>query len=193
MQKNWQKKLPLQLTGFRIFLTLPVCLLIVRDNYTSNLFATLLFILASITDYFDGYYARKYNAISVMGQYLDPVADKILVTSVLVILAHQQLISPWLVIIIAARDNFIGALRSVAAVSQMIIAAKQTGKWKAAIHMVGIPMLTLETVPWTGWDVTWIGTALLWLSVPLSLISGWDYFRAYLESSSRAEALGRKA
>jgi len=182
---SWQKKLPLMLTIFRIFLTLPVCLLINKDQYTMNIVAALLFILASITDYFDGYYARKYQAISIIGQYMDPVADKILVTSVLVILAHQQLVSPWLVIIIAARDNFIGALRSAAAASQMVIAAKQTGKWKAAILMVGLPLLIAEKIPYFDWNVVWIGTTLLWISVPLSLISGWQYLMAYLESSNR--------
>lgn len=181
----WQKKLPLMLTIFRIFLTLPVCLLINKDQYTMNILAALLFIIASITDYFDGYYARKYQAISIIGQYMDPVADKILVTSVLVILAHQQLVSPWLVIIIAARDNFIGALRSAAAASQMVIAAKQTGKWKAAILMVGLPLLIAEKIPFFDWNVVWLGTTLLWISVPLSLISGWQYLMAYLESSNR--------
>lgn len=187
---SWQKKLPLILTLFRIFLTLPVCLLIHRGQPTLNLIAAVLFIIASITDYFDGYYARKYNAVSIIGQYMDPVADKILVTSVLVILAHQQVVSPWLVVIIAARDNFIGALRSAAAASQMIIAAKQTGKWKAAILMVGLPLLIAEDIPFLNWNAVALGTALLWISVPLSLISGWDYLRAYLETSSRAANRG---
>lgn len=187
---SWQKKLPLFLTLFRIFLTLPVCLLIHRGEGFLNLIAALLFILASITDYFDGYYARKFNAISIIGQYLDPVADKILVTSVMVILAHQQVISPWLVVIIAARDNFIGALRSAAAASQMIIAAKQTGKWKAAILMVGLPLLIAEQIPFLGWNAVPLGTALLWISVPLSLISGWDYLRAYYETSYKSSARG---
>ena len=179
---HWKKKLGMSFTLARIILTVPVCLLLIFGPDFDGL-ATIVFILAAVTDYVDGFFARRYKAITVMGQYLDPVADKILVTSVLVVLAYLHRLSPWLCIIIAARDNFIGALRSAAAAENLIIAAKPTGKWKTAVMMTGLPLAILAKVPSTNIDLINFGAILLWLSVPLSLISGWEYWMAYLRSA----------
>ena len=76
----------------------------------------------SITDYYDGYFARKYNAISNMGKFMDPVADKILVSSTLVMLLFLNRIDPYMVILILTRDTYIGGLRAIAAADQFVIA-----------------------------------------------------------------------
>lgn len=147
-----------------------------------NIVAAGLFMLGSVTDYFDGYYARKYNAVSNFGKFMDPIADKILVTSVLAMLLSLGKIDAWMVIIILARDNFIGGIRSVAAADQIIIAAKPAGKWKTAMQMVAIPIVIIGNMdPYVPY-LDKIGYGVLWVSVILSITSGIEYYLGYLKS-----------
>ena len=184
--KTWQKNLPMQITLFRIFLVPVILIGMAQDTLGARLVAAFLFILASISDYFDGYYARKFKAVSNMGKFMDPIADKILVTSILVALIPSGLIDPWMVIIILSRDTLIGGIRSVAAADQIIIAAKNSGKWKTALQMVAIPAMIIGT-DFAGIPIVKIGFWVLWLSVILSVTSGieygWGYFRAKRSSA----------
>ena len=185
--KTWQQKLPMMITNVRIALVAPVLLGMWLDTLPWRIVAALLFIAASITDYFDGYYARKYNAVSNMGKFMDPIADKILVTSVLVALIPSGRIDPWMVIIILARDTFIGGLRSVAAADQIIIDAKPTGKWKTALQMVAIPAMIIGE---NFWDIPFvkIGFWALWVSVVLSITSGFEYAMGYFAGKRKLRA-----
>ncbi len=151
------------------------------ESLMFNVAAALLFMLASITDYYDGYFARKFQAVSTMGKFMDPIADKILVTSILVMLATLQKIDPVMVILILARDNFIGGLRSAAAADQIIIDAKPTGKWKTALQMVAIPAVIIDQ-RFMGVPFEKVGYWFLWISVILSLTSGLQYFWGYLSA-----------
>jgi CDP-diacylglycerol--glycerol-3-phosphate 3-phosphatidyltransferase len=146
--------------------------------------ASGLFILASITDWLDGYYARKFNAASTMGKLMDPIADKILVASALIMLIPSERVSPILVLLLLARDILIGGIRAVAAADSVIIDAKATGKWKTGLQMVSIPALLIGT-PVLGLPLLEIGRILLWTSVILSLISGVQYVRLYNQSRQR--------
>jgi CDP-diacylglycerol--glycerol-3-phosphate 3-phosphatidyltransferase len=121
---------------------------LIPDQIWMNVTAALLFMAASVTDYFDGFYARKYNAVSNMGKFMDPIADKVLVTSILVMLSAAQKIDPLMVIVILARDTLIGGLRSVAAADGIVIDAKSAGKWKTALQMVAIPAVMIEDILW---------------------------------------------
>lgn len=165
----------------RIF-TVPI---IVAFLYPNELFyntiAAVLFILSSITDYYDGYFARKFNATSNMGKFMDPIADKILVTSILVMLVPSFRIDPLMVIIILARDTFIGGIRSVAAADGIIIDAKPTGKWKTALQMIAIPAVMIDQEAY-GIPFEKIGYWVLWISVILSVTSGCQYYWGYLKS-----------
>lgn len=168
----------------RIFATLPVAvLLLYRDSYPDlylDWLAVVLFIAASITDYYDGYFARKYNAVTNLGKFLDPVADKILVMAILVILLQQHKIDPWMVILFLTRDTLVGGIRAAASADGLVIPAQTTGKWKAALQMIAVPfMMVNEIHPY--FPNLKIGYGLLWFSVLLSLISGWDYFKLYLD------------
>lgn len=147
-----------------------------------NIVASVLFILASITDYYDGYFARKYNAVSNMGKFMDPIADKILVTSVLAMLLFQGKVDPLMVIIILARDNFISGIRSVAAADQVVIAAKAAGKWKTAMQMIAIPIVIIGNIDPIIPYFDKVGYAVLWISVVLSVTSGLEYYTVYLKS-----------
>ncbi len=170
--------LPLYLTLARIVLVLPICLLMTLDTSWARVLATLLFIVASITDYYDGYYARKLNAVSNLGKFLDPVADKILVSSVLILLLVQRAIDPWMVMLFVARDTIVGGVRAAASADGVVIDAQTTGKWKAALQMIAIPFLILNDLH-KDFPNRNIGYGLLWLSVLLSLKSGFDYCWIY--------------
>jgi CDP-diacylglycerol--glycerol-3-phosphate 3-phosphatidyltransferase len=169
-------------------LIVPVILFFMLPNQLlGNVLSAVLFMLASVTDYYDGYFARKYQAVSSMGKFMDPIADKILVTSILVMLVYSYRIEPLMVIIILARDNFIGGLRSVAAADQIIIDAKPAGKWKTALQMVAIPAVIIDQ-QWLGIPFEKIGYWVLWVSVILSVTSGVEYYLGYLKAKKALKA-----
>ncbi len=174
-------KLPLYLTLSRIVLVVPTALFLYLDSDLGRCLSALTFIVASITDYYDGYYARKLNAVSNLGKFLDPVADKILVTSVLILLLQRNIVDPWMIILFIARDTIIGGVRAAAAADGVVIDAQSTGKWKAALQMIAIPLLLLNDLH-PSFPNKQIGYGLLWLSVLLSLKSGYDYCDAYFIS-----------
>ena len=177
MTKNWSQQLPMYATYSRIVLA-PCLMLVLYLNFKySGLVATILFVVASLTDWLDGYWARKYNAESPMGKFMDPIADKIIVLAALIMLLYKNDVDPIMVFILLARDIFIGGIRAVAATNQVVIAAKPFGKWKTAIQMVAIPCMFINeifTLPLGLW-----GYWALWVSVILSLISGVEYTWGY--------------
>lgn len=185
---NWKKKLPLWITLARIALVPVIVALMAVQSKQWNIFAAVMFIVASISDYYDGYFARKYDAVTNMGKFMDPIADKILVTSILVMLIPLDRIDPYMVIVILTRDTLISGLRSVAAADQIIIAAQPTGKWKTALQMVAIPAVIIGE-KWAGVPFDQIGRWVLWVSTILSVTSGVQYVLGYLKAkpkSSRA-------
>ncbi len=188
MNTEWQQRLPMRLTLLRIFLAVPACFALSMSGFWWNLSAAVLFIVASITDYYDGYFARKYNATTNMGKFMDPIADKILVTSILTLLIVQNKIDPFLVIILTARDTYIGGIRAVAAADGVVIAAKTAGKWKTALQMTAIPATIIGHLPFLPGPVGLlgqIGYSLLWISTILSMTSGVQYELAYREACRR--------
>ena len=175
-------KLPLYLTASRIFLVLPTALFLYIGNDVGRWLAAICFIIASITDYYDGYYARKLNSVTNLGKFFDPVADKILVSSILILLLQSGKVDPWMVILFVARDTIIGGVRAVAAADGIVIAAQSAGKWKAALQMIAIPMLLLNDLH-PNIPNNKLGYGLLWLSVLLSVKSGIDYCVAYFKGA----------
>jgi CDP-diacylglycerol--glycerol-3-phosphate 3-phosphatidyltransferase len=178
----WKKKLPMWVTLSRIFMVPVILLAMVPNTFSWNLVAAGLFILSSITDYYDGYFARKFNAVSNMGKFMDPVADKILVSSILVMMAYAHKIDPWMVVVILGRDNFISGIRAVAAADGIVIDAKSAGKWKTALQMGAIPGSMIGEIPGYLPYLDKIAYGLLWISVVLSITSGAEYFFAYMKS-----------
>lgn len=166
----------------RIFMVPFILGLMIPNTFWWNVASAVLFIIVSITDYFDGYYARKFHAVSNMGKFMDPVADKILVSSILLVMAYYQKIDPWMVVVILARDNFISGIRSVAAADGVVIAAKPAGKWKTALQMGAIPGSMIGEIPGYLPYLDKIAYGLLWVSVVLSITSGAEYFFAYMKN-----------
>ncbi|SES77050.1 CDP-diacylglycerol--glycerol-3-phosphate 3-phosphatidyltransferase [Oceanobacillus limi] len=137
--------------------------------------AAILFIFASATDWVDGYYARKYNLVTNLGKFLDPLADKLLVSAALILLVEMGLAPAWVVIIIISREFAVTGLRLVAAGEGIVLAAGNMGKLKTATQMVGIAALLLHNFPFS-----FIGfpfaTIMLYIALFFTILSGVDYF-----------------
>lgn len=176
----WKKQLPLWTTLLRIF-AVPVLMGIILSQIPSwNWWSAGVFIVASISDWLDGYWARKFNAESDLGKLLDPIADKFLVSSVLILLIPLGRIEAVLVLLLLNRDILINGLRSFAASKNQIIAAGSLGKWKTGVQMVALPAI-LVYEPLLGLPLPQIGYWGLWLSLILSLYSGFQYTWAFLQ------------
>ena len=113
-----------------------------------DVLATVLFVVAAVTDWLDGYLARKWNQTSAFGAFLDPVADKLLVAACLIVLVHDQRVHGLIALIIIGREITISALREwMASIgARTAVAVNQLGKWKTAVQMVALPMLLFNGV-----------------------------------------------
>lgn len=144
--------------------------------------ALTIFIVASITDYFDGYLARKWQQGSAIGRMLDPIADKLLVSVALLLLAAEGTIagwSLWAAIIILCREILVSGLREYLAAVKVSVPVSQLAKWKTALQLIAIGFLLAgpagdKIVPF----VSETGIVLLWVSALITLYTGWDYFRS---------------
>jgi len=140
-----------------------------------NYIAAFIFVLASATDFFDGYIARTFNQVTVLGSILDPLADKMLTLAGFLGLMILGSASPWAIFLILTRELFITGLR-VSAVSQGLdISASWMGKVKTVVQMVAIGFLLMK---WPG------GEFLLWFAVVLTLYSGYEYVRDFFKNTS---------
>ncbi len=137
--------------------------------------AAIIFIVASCTDWIDGYYARKLNMVTNLGKFLDPLADKLLVTAAFVGLVELDLAPAWMIILILSREFAVTGLRLIAAGDGDVIAASNLGKLKTWIQIIAIAALLLHNVPFTGLSLPF-ATIALWAAVIITVFSGWDYF-----------------
>jgi len=163
-----------QLTMGRVFLIpLFVAAFYLPDTY-SYYMSTLIFGIAAFTDWLDGYLARSRNEITAFGRFLDPVADKLLVASALVLLVSDDRAPAILAIIIIGREIAIGALREWLAERSSIVKVSILGKWKTLIQMFAIGALLIHNTLF-GLNFHWLGTVLLWMAAILTLWSGYEY------------------
>lgn len=166
--------LPNKLTLFRVIL-IPFFVFFLLAPYFEgygNYIAVAIFIVASITDFLDGKIARKYHLVTNFGKFMDPLADKLLVSSALICLVALNKIPAWIVIVIIAREFIISGFRLVAADNGVVIAASYWGKFKTAFQMVTVIVLILN-IPGEVFAV--IGTVLIYISLVLTIISLIDY------------------
>lgn len=190
VQEFWN--LPNILTLGRIVL-IPVFVWLTSDaDPFSSLLAAAVFAVASITDVIDGYLARRWNLITVVGKFMDPLADKLIAMAALVMMVRLGRISAWVVIVLLAREFIVSGLRTIAASEGMVIAAGQEGKWKTSLQLVGIISLCIhyEHVVDVGLyaapvDFNKVGQLLVYLSGAFSVWSAVVYFRAFLSMLAR--------
>ena len=164
-------------------------------NGEQEILASVLFILASITDGLDGYLARKRAQITTMGMLLDPIADKIMVTGALIALVayNPQVVKVWIVVVIIAREFLISGLRSIASSEGFTIQASDLGKLKTVVQIVCV-VSALLAHRWYEWKffgvlvipVLWIAVAAIYFTVLVSTISAIDYFVGFWKQIDRA-------
>jgi CDP-diacylglycerol--glycerol-3-phosphate 3-phosphatidyltransferase len=175
----WKKQIPMWLTFSRMVVCPFFVILLHQREPIWSWIAAGLFLVSSSTDFLDGYYARKFNAISNFGKFMDPIADKILVASVLIMLIPSGKVEPLLVLLLLARDILIGGIRAIAAADSIVIDAKAAGKWKTGLQMLSIPAILIGDDSATI-AIYRFGHALLWISVSLSMLSGYQYINLYI-------------
>src|SRR5439155_23476621 len=144
--------------------------------------AMALFVTAALSDLLDGWLARRYGQVSVVGAFLDPLADKLMVMAVMVMLIPLGRISAWLVAVLLAREFVITGLRGIASAEGIIISASSGGKYKTAYQMSALSLLILHH-PTLDIDVHLVGTWLMYLSTAISVGSGWQYCREFYQVS----------
>lgn len=172
--------LPTALTLSRIVL-IPVFLYVTPVN---NIVGLMIFIVAALTDTFDGYLARRTGQITKFGIIMDPIADKILVIAALILLVDMARVSIWAAVIIIAREFIITGLRVVALSKDIIIAAELGGKLKTTTQMAAIVCLIIGWREVFGIDLFDAGTVLLWISIVLSIVSGVQYMVSFWKKIS---------
>lgn len=182
MQTSHALSLPNLLTYGRI-LAVPLlvgCFYVPGDTF--RLIALGLFIVAAVTDFFDGYLARAWHQQSALGRMLDPIADKLLVAACLMMMAADGTIRDWSMLaalIILTREILVSGLREFLAELRVSVPVSHLAKWKTTVQLIAIGVLlgapAVESmVP----GVTLLGIALLWIAAILTLYTGYDYFRA---------------
>lgn len=179
--------LPNKITILRIFLVpIVVLFLLIKFDFGeitiagqvltySEIIATVIFIIAASTDGLDGYIARKWKLVTNLGKFLDPLADKLLVTAALISLVDMQRLSAWIAIIIISREFAVTGLRLVAAAEGNVIAASKLGKLKTVTQIVAIVLLMLNNFPFTFLHYP-VADWVMWLALIVTIVSGVDYF-----------------
>jgi CDP-diacylglycerol---glycerol-3-phosphate 3-phosphatidyltransferase len=170
--------LPNALSLLRLFAIPVILVCLLFPGRLGSFLAALLFSLAFITDFLDGYLARKYGTVTALGKFLDPLADKILVCMTLIMLIPLDRAPAWMVVIIVAREIAVTGLRSAAVTEGVLIQANKLGKYKTFFQALATIALCLH-YRYLGVSLHSVGMVLLWFALILTVLSGWAYFRAF--------------
>ena len=201
--------LPNALTLLRIFIV-PILVVVLLTPFSENWFGLPrhilgvgLFLGAALTDYLDGHLARSRNQVTRLGQLLDPIADKLLISAALISLVENQLAPAWAVVIIIGREFAVTGLRSIAAADGVVISASKMGKFKMLLQVLTVALLIVSSVgsaltTWNDWQVLLYtaGRAMLWLVVVSACLSMYGYFKSFYRSvlaGERAELTAKQA
>ena len=179
---NIKKTIPNALTLFRCLVSILLPILIIYGGETGAILAAPLLLLAGLSDYFDGFYARKYNVVSILGKVLDPIADKLLVIGVLLSLASENLLDfyfgfiPSLIIIL--REIFISGLRESVSSYNFTLKVSVLAKWKTTIQLFACGSFLVWRMNEYFYNIDFLGFisyCLLWLASIITLITGFQY------------------
>ena len=179
---NIKKAIPNTLTLFRCLISILLPILIIYGGETGAILAAPLLLLAGLSDYFDGFFARKYNVVSILGKVLDPIADKLLVIGVLLSLASENLLDfyygfiPSLIIIL--REIFISGLRESVSSYNFTLKVSVLAKWKTTIQLIACGSFLVWRMNEYFYNIDFLGFisyCLLWLASIITLITGFQY------------------
>ncbi len=174
---------PNTLTMFRVMAVPLLIILLLYDNRVTAILAALVFSVAAITDYLDGYIARRYGLVSDLGKILDPLADKMLVSTAFIMLIPLERVPAWIVCIIIGRELAITGFRNIISDHGDDASASMLGKYKTGFQIAAIIPLLIH-FRYFGVDFHTVGTLLLWIALVFTVWSGVDYivrFRKYIE------------
>lgn len=192
--KNPIFNLPNFLTLFRIAVIPVLVVILLSPSKTAAFLASLLFALASTTDWLDGYIARRMGIVTIFGKFLDPIADKLIVAAALIMIIPYGRAPAWMVLVILSREIIITGLRGIASTEGIVIAASNLGKFKTIFQIVSILCLLLN------FDYYWffgiksqflhadmhnVGMFYLWIATILTVWSGVDYLAKFLKVIAR--------
>lgn len=170
--------LPNALTILRILAIPIIVFLLFYPGKIASFFASTIFLFAAITDGLDGYIARRQNIVTTLGKFLDPMADKLLVVTSLIMLIHLGRVPAWIVAIIAGREIAVTGLRAIAINEGIVISASQLGKYKTLLQVIATTTLICH-YPYYSIDLHNVGMIFLWAALVLTVGSGLDYFRGF--------------
>lgn len=177
-------ELPNKLTLLRIAVVPVLILLFPFDYQGLRVTCGVIFAFGALTDFFDGYLARRFGTETRLGALLDPISDKILITSALILLTGASIIPAWMAVVLICRDIAISGLRLAATEHNYTIKVNSLGKWKTAIQDVAIGFL-LSTLP----GLYFYGMLLLWIALGLAIYSGYQYWSEFWKTAETAQSL----
>jgi len=180
VQKYTAWNLPNAISLLRIFTAPILILLLISPDKKTNLIAAIVFAVASLTDWLDGYLARKMGLETTFGKFLDPLADKLLIATALVMLIPMGRVPVWMAALIIGREIAVTGLRAVVSREGVIISASRLGKYKTVFQIVSVIALLVH-YKFLGIDFHIVGTAFLWIALVFTLWSGVDYFVRFLK------------
>jgi len=181
--------LPNCITMLRISFIPVLFLLLLSPGQTMSLVLAFLFIAVSFTDLLDGYVARKYKIVTTMGKFLDPIADKLVINTAMILMIPIGRIPAWVVAIIIIRDFAVDGIRNIASSAGHIMQASWLGKQKTLCQVFAVSALIIH-YPFLGADAHVVGTSILFLALVLSIYSGLDYlvkFYRHILAEDRCE------
>lgn len=166
--------LPNQLTLLRVILIPVFMFFLLQQTESGDKLALVIFVIASATDFLDGYIARLRNLVTNFGKFIDPLADKLLVTAAFLCFIQLGRVSSWVVFVILAREFIVSIFRAIAAADGKVIAASIYGKFKTVSQMIAIIILLMNNYPFSQWNIP-MDTIMIYIATALTLISGLDY------------------
>ncbi len=179
--------LPNALTVLRIGVIPVIIFLMTFPGQFASFLAALGFLAAGMTDLLDGFFARRQRLVSRAGKFMDPLADKLLVSAALIMLIPLGRVEAWLVFVIIGRELAVTGLRAIAASEGMVLAADRWGKLKTIIQMVALFALILH-YPYASIDFQQLGTVLIWVAAIITVASGVSYYLTFFSSTSSSPA-----
>jgi len=180
------KNLPNLLTVARVLAIPVVMVLLCFSGPLASFLGALCFAIAGATDILDGFLARRQRSVTPFGKFMDPLADKLLVTAALIMLIPLERVPAWMAFIIIGRELAVTGLRGLAAAEGIILAPDRWGKTKTIIQMVAITALILH-YPYQTVDFQRVGIALLWVAMIVTVTSGVGYFLGFFRQPLDAE------